>query len=245
MSRILKVLGLLAYTSLSLSSNAETVITSGPERVSLLELYTSQGCSSCPPADQWLSGLRGSDRLWREVVPVAFHVDYWNRLGWPDPFSRASHSERQRLHHRQGNTSGVYTPGFLVDGQEWRGYFRGTGLPSGSDAPGRLLVRAADEQVVVTFQPQHAEPGDAQLLAHVGLVGVGHQTHVRAGENHGRRLQHDFVLLDYASAVLSDGKTASLRPLRTDVRSQRQALVAWVSRGRELAPLQAAGGWIH
>ena len=62
---------------------------SAPKRTALLELYTSEGCSSCPPAEAWLSRLEYSPRLWRDFVPVAFHVDYWNYLGWKDNWSQA------------------------------------------------------------------------------------------------------------------------------------------------------------
>jgi len=70
---------------------AETAVTftSPSQQTTLLELYTSEGCSSCPPADQWLSTLKNNPRLWKEIIPVAFHVDYWNDLGWKDEFSRA------------------------------------------------------------------------------------------------------------------------------------------------------------
>jgi hypothetical protein len=60
---------------------------SGESNVSLLELFTSEGCSSCPPAEEWTSQLRQNSLLWNQIVPVAFHVDYWNDLGWRDPYS--------------------------------------------------------------------------------------------------------------------------------------------------------------
>ena len=68
--------------------------TSGSNQVHLIELFSSEGCSSCPPAEQWLGGLREAPGLWRDFVPVAFHVDYWDRLGWRDRFSSPSYSER-------------------------------------------------------------------------------------------------------------------------------------------------------
>src|SRR5437867_10582189 len=65
-------------------------------RTALLELYTSEGCSSCPPAEAWLSKLKDAPGLWRDFVPIAFHVDYWDSLGWKDPFAIKAYSERQR-----------------------------------------------------------------------------------------------------------------------------------------------------
>jgi hypothetical protein len=100
---------------------AQPLVIQSPEgRVSLLELYTSEGCSSCPPADRWLSTLRDDPRLWRLVVPVAFHVDYWDYLGWRDRFADPAHAERQRTLAGQGLLSTVYTPGLVLDGKEWR-----------------------------------------------------------------------------------------------------------------------------
>ena len=74
---------------------AEQRFSSGPAQVALVELYTSEGCSSCPPAERWLGELRTAPGLWRDFVPVAWHVDYWNRLGWPDRFSTKEFTARQ------------------------------------------------------------------------------------------------------------------------------------------------------
>ena len=82
---------------------------SGASRNSLLELYTSEGCSSCPPADRWLSHLPGD----AGVVPLAFHVDYWDRLGWRDPFAQAAFSQRQRA--RNSGAGWIYTPQVMLD----------------------------------------------------------------------------------------------------------------------------------
>jgi hypothetical protein len=82
----------------SMRGAEEFEIRSGPERVSLLELYSSEGCSSCPPAEQWLGELRKDPRLWRSIVPVAFHVDYWDGLGWKDRFAQPQWTARQRAY---------------------------------------------------------------------------------------------------------------------------------------------------
>lgn len=115
--------GLLACMATSILA-APFVIESPPERVALLELYTSEGCSSCPPADRWLSELKTNNELWTRVVPVAFHVDYWDYLGWPDRFAAASFSNRQREYALQGAVSTVYTPGLIYNGSEWRDWRR-------------------------------------------------------------------------------------------------------------------------
>ena len=102
---------------------------SGKARGHLVELFTSEGCSSCPLADRWLSTLERDNRLWKSVFPIAFHVDYWDYIGWPDRFAVPRHSHRQREHRGLGNVYSVYTPGFVVAGREWRGWFDGDQLP--------------------------------------------------------------------------------------------------------------------
>src|SRR5690349_5159728 len=96
----------LGATTLSLES--------GPRKTHLLELFTSEGCSSCPPAEAWISGLKNDARLWRDFVPVTFHVDYWDRLGWRDPLASKEWTARQYEYSERWRRSGVYTPGFVL-----------------------------------------------------------------------------------------------------------------------------------
>jgi hypothetical protein len=90
----LPVFGLLALAGWACAG--ELSVQSGPARAHLLELYTSEGCSSCPPAEQWFSTLKQSPRLWKEIVPVAFHVNYWDQLGWKDKLASPANTARQR-----------------------------------------------------------------------------------------------------------------------------------------------------
>ena len=113
---------LLLVPLVAAGADAVRLESPGP-RVSLLELYTSEGCSSCPPADRWVSKLRDDPRLWHEVVPVAFHVDYWDYIGWPDRFASPAFGARQREYARTRHVSTVYTPGLVLAGEEWRSWF--------------------------------------------------------------------------------------------------------------------------
>ncbi|MCP5150567.1 MAG: DUF1223 domain-containing protein [Ectothiorhodospiraceae bacterium] len=221
---------------------------SGPERVLLLELFTSEGCSSCPPADRWISELVDHPALWRRVVPVAFHVDYWDYIGWPDRFAAAANSDRQRAHRANGATGGVYTPGFVVGGAEWRAWFRGGRLDlSDTRAAGQLTVRVDGDRFEATFEPTDAPRGG--LDVEVAVLGFGLETEVRAGENEGRRLRHDFVTLGRERHRLA----GDANPLRASGRlpeaigagpDTRLALAAWVSPRGKPYPLQATGGWL-
>ena len=109
--RTLCLLAILAICAFSQSALAEPIsLTSSNHRVGLLELYTSEGCSSCPPADRWVSSLKDDPRVWKDLVPVAFHVDYWDYIGWRDQFASAAFSRRQQEYARQGAIDSVYTP---------------------------------------------------------------------------------------------------------------------------------------
>ena len=105
----------------TLSVAAEARFASGPQQTALIELYTSEGCSSCPPAETWMSRLKESPGLWKQFVPIAFHVDYWDRLGWRDRFSSQRWTERQRRYASLWQSESVYTPAVVVNGREQRG----------------------------------------------------------------------------------------------------------------------------
>jgi peptide-methionine (R)-S-oxide reductase len=215
--------------------------------VHLLELYTSQGCSSCPRADTWLSGLVDDNRLWTELVPVAFHVDYWNYLGWDDPYSSTVFSQRQRDYAASWKNGRVYTPGFVVDGTEWRGYFRGKSLDlERGERAGKVRVVIGGGRADLSFT--NADAGD-QVTAHVAVLGFGLEDHIGNGENKGRDLEHDFVVLSYATAAAKRNNNTYTASVQFDApdtnKSDRYAVAAWFSAGNDPAPLQAAGGWLN
>src|SRR5258708_40149645 len=113
----------LIFLSPSFCLNAEPVTFQSSEtQTALLELYTSEGCSSCPPAETWLSRLKESPGLWKDFVPVAFHVDYWDRLGWRDPFADRGFSDRQSAYAELWHSENVYTPEFVLNGKDWRAW---------------------------------------------------------------------------------------------------------------------------
>ena len=218
---------------------------SGTERTTLVELYTSEGCSSCPPADRWLSRLEDDPRLWTEIVPVALHVDYWDYIGWTDRFASADYGQRQKRLTVESGARSVYTPGMFANGEEWLGWRRGSGVPRDREPAGELEVSLSGDTLSVSYRSASPLPGG--LVVSVGLLGMNLSTEVRAGENRGRRLEHDFVVLSLSEAALDvsdDGRTASVRMVLDGVADSPDALVAWVSAAESLAPLQAAGGYL-
>jgi len=237
---------LLAFAfSASLSAQNLHLESPGP-RVSLLELYTSEGCSSCPPADRWISTLRDDPRLWRDVVPVAFHVDYWDYIGWKDRFASPVYGNRQRDYARSRRVGTVYTPGFVLAGKEWRSWFHRPVLKveKGVQA-GKLELRINEDQASATFAP--SKPINGELELHVAILGFGLQTEVRAGENGGSTLEHDFVVLGYESFATTRNNslhTASFTLPPVSVDAERTAVAAWLSAPGDPNPIQAIGGWL-
>ena len=104
-------------------SHSATLFESPARGVPLIELFTSEGCNSCPEADAWLSSLASNDGLWSEFVPVAFHVTYWDSLGWSDRFAQAAFDSLHTSTAARAGTA-VYTPGVFVEGEEWRSWRR-------------------------------------------------------------------------------------------------------------------------
>lgn len=214
------------------------------EQATLVELFTSEGCSSCPPADRWLSSLKEDGRLWNDVLPVAFHVDYWDYIGWRDRFAKSEFSDRQRRYALEGGSHSVYTPGMFQNGREWRGWWRGEAPQQGRDKPGRLAVTVDGNAVSVGFRA-HDLPASGSLLVHVAILGMDLETTVTAGENDGRTLAHDFVVLGVRTEPLAksgDRYATELRLPAPAVPAAKQAIVAWISRVDTQAPLQAVGG---
>ena len=229
-------------------AEAQTVKLGSPSTlVRRLELYTSEGCSSCPPADRWLSTLTVDERLWNELVPGAFHVNYWDYIGWRDEFELPSYGERQRRYARAGNLKMVYTPGFVLDGKAWRRWFRDHEIPS--DEPteeGALKVDVNDGQGRVVFDAAAGVNLDTPELQ-LTVLGFGLAIEVKAGENRGRVLHHDFTVLSYASTALSkqaDGYAATVALPDVELPAERMALAVWVTDRRGPGPIQAAGGWL-
>ena len=247
---------IVALTGFS-SAYAEPIsFSSGAEKKQLLELYTSQGCHSCPPAERWFNTLTEHELLWDEVVPVAFHVDYWDYLGWKDPFATPAHSQRQRGYSRSTGM-GVYTPGFVMNGVEWRNFFEFRGRPqvhaNTRDADdettvGNLQVTLENSALTASFNG--AFDTEQRLVLNVALLGFDIETSIPRGENAGKTISHDFVVLDFqqrsGGQQTPDGARAwsAKLPVQPEAYS-KLALAAWVSAEGDPQPLQATGGWLQ
>lgn len=237
----MRVIAILLFSCLNLCAQVsaqthERVYRSGEQQVTLLEIYSSQGCSSCPPAERWVSLFDGHEALWQQVVPLVFHVDYWNDLGWKDPFSSVAYSRRQRQFKRQGHSNSVYTPGFLVNGEEWRGWFRAEPLSYVPKLAAQLTAQLTGRELMVTYDG--FEQGQ---VANVAVLGFDLQTLIRRGENRNVSLRQDFVVLSHTSVALNN-EGISMKLQAPDHKAPRYGLAVWVSQHRDLRAIQATGG---
>jgi len=196
----------------------------------IVELFTSEGCSSCPPADRWASGLKGRS----DVLTLAFHVNYWDRLGWPDRFANAATTERQHLLQRAMGSAYVYTPQVLLNGRDLRGW-SGASLPRLPASKVSLTLAREGNTVRATV---NAAP--AQTLAGYWVVlEDGHVSRVKAGENAGETLAHDHVVTLYrpvAEWAASEQRLALELPAASS-KSRRVAFIVTDASGAK--PLQA------
>jgi hypothetical protein len=226
--------------------------TSGTQTTALVELYTSEGCDSCPPADRWLAATFGPGFDLRRAVPLAFHVDYWDRLGWKDRFASSVHTERQYAEMRAGGARFVYTPQVLVQGRDFPSWRSGGGAFATAVADAN--ARPARAQIAIEATPQRsgvAVNADARVpnaserrgaTLHLALVDSGLVSDVKAGENAGARLAHDHVVRAFrvGPEVDSDGtaKIAAQLPWPAEP-GRAPTLVAFVQSAATGAVLQA------
>jgi hypothetical protein len=199
----------------------------------VVELYTSEGCSSCPPADRWLSTLKGKP----EVLALAFHVNYWDRLGWPDRFASPEVTARQHTLAQHAGSRQVYTPQVIANGRDWRIWPR---LPDAT-AASPVSVSLSREGDRVSAQVQARAGAPAQLAGYWAVLEDGHESRVNAGENAGETLRHDHVVRLYRPVpawAAAAGGTAQLNVSR-GVALHPRRVVFVVTDAATLKPLQA------
>jgi hypothetical protein len=222
---------LLASASLSLAHAApnECVAKSGSGTAALVELYTSEGCNSCPPADDWLRKLPRAGFRAEQLVPLALHVDYWDYIGWRDPFASPAHSTRQRELAAINRNRVVYTPQVVLAGRDHRGWSSAArfadAVKSINASPARASIALAlRESAPGTFEfeaatevPQASYRRDAAL--HVVRYENGLSNRVTAGENRGVTLTHDFVVREWWGPIALDavGRAELVRPVARGV----------------------------
>ncbi len=219
-TKLMATTTLLMVASSTFSAQHQCTASSGATITPVIELYTSEGCSSCPPADKWASSLKGKD-----VVVQAFHVGYWDYLGWVDRFAAPAYTNRQRQVAARNSLRSIYTPQVVFNGRDWPNWSTG---PTGLDQPGaREPARASitmqqlgTDQFEASVTPLANRPGlppTASWSAYWTITEHGHSSRVQAGENAGEFLKHDFVVRQYTQA--GEYKTTSAAPQKFTFRS--------------------------
>jgi hypothetical protein len=192
---------------------------SGPNTVPLLELYSSEGCNSCPPADQFLSAVVASGLAPDQVVPVALHVDYWDRLGWTDRYASPVFTQRQYwLSEKNTGRRSAYTPELFIGGREWRDW----GSPELSAALTAIHARPAQAEISLNIQNDSTVKIEASVRAlvksddiklYLALAQDGLISAVKAGENRGVTLHHDAVARQWAGPYAQQISLEFSKPL--------------------------------
>ena len=229
--RLFPLCGLLASVA-----DAACVAQSGAERPSLVELYTSEGCSSCPPAERWLSSLRDSGGY----VALEFHVDYWDTDSWRDPYSDARYTERQKATVARGRRNLVYTPQVVLDGRLWKNWPKAPPPPTvDTTGPALRLQLTPGTPWRATLDAVGANAGDNWRM-HVAVTENALSNAVSGGENRGATLTHDHVVRAFSRALplghaeidlaLPDGIDAAQSSAVAFVQDQRSGEVVQVVR---------------
>lgn len=222
-------------------------VRSGPQTAALVELYTSEGCSSCPPADRWLSSLAGRPG----IVGLALHVDYWDYIGWKDPYAQQRFADRQRKLAQVMRARNVYTPQVLLQGQDFRGWGSqafdeavaainarpsraGISLALEGGRPDTLAVEVRAE----LLRPDEAADAALYLASYENRLVSG----VAAGENRGRTLSHDYVVFEWLGPIAFAGGRIEERkvlPLLPNAVLANSGVAAFIQDRRTAEVLQA------
>jgi len=232
------VITLLLFTNSIFSYEFE--LTSNNKQTQVVELFTSEGCSSCPPADRWLATLKHKAELWKDFVPVAFHVDYWDYIGWHDKFALAQNTQRHYLHKSNGNINSVYTPAILKAGKEWR-YWKFKDIEKSDLDTGKLSLKINQNNLTAQFK----DLNNKGLNLVISLLAMNVVTKVKAGENTGKVLKHNFVVLKQKHIYSNSGSwDYELDAQFFKSEQHNLAFVAWVEMPNNPAPIQAVGRFL-
>jgi hypothetical protein len=231
---------------------ARCAAVSGEHTAALVELYTSEGCDSCPPADRWLSGLGERGQVPGRVVPLSLHVDYWDYIGWKDPYAKPAFSGRQRKLTQLQRLAFVYTPQVMLQGRD----FRGWRTPAFDVAVARINAEPARARISIELGAMdtgvlsvslHAELLDRSQLKDAALYVAAYEnrlaSRVTAGENRGHTLKHDYVVLEWIGPLDfgpgGEFRAARSIPLLPKAVPANSGVVAFVQNRRSLEVLQA------
>lgn len=234
----MKIAVVLIALSVMLGTTANSA-----EPVAVVELFTSEGCSSCPPADKLLSEIAAdAQKSGKLIFTLAFHVDYWNHLGWADPFSDAAFSTRQHAYGKKFGLRSVYTPQMIVNGAE---EFVGSDRTRAQRAIDAALTLPATVELKLRWHDGTAEyevtGAPAGSVLNLAVVERGLVNKIARGENSGRTLRHDNVVRVFETVRIGDARTGKLAlRLPASVTRDNATVFSYVQDPSTLAILGAA-----
>jgi hypothetical protein len=196
---MIRIILLASLFSFSVHAGDPIVVSSGDKQTAVVELYTSEGCSSCPSADKWLSKLVKIPKDEIDVLALSFHVDYWNYLGWKDRFSSADYTSRQRLLGANNRQNTIYTPEFFVNGREARGtsnILDKIRQVNQQQAPLALKLKVSRDKTGLLLELDAPADRDTVGQVHHRFLVYENKlsTDVKRGENSGEVLKHEQVV---------------------------------------------------
>ncbi len=235
-----------AYAPMSaLAQSPACRAVSGKTVPALVELYTSEGCNSCPPADRWLSQQIANPEANSKMIALAFHVDYWDYIGWKDAYARADYGVRHSSMVRANGSTTVYTPQVFINGRDDRSWRVGLAATTPTAARATMEVEADWKDGKLGFRGRVIEGNDAVRIRYA-VAENGISTVVKAGENAGETLKQDAVVRDHAIVSVSADKSFAINAkLASNVKREKSLLhvIAENARGEALAAvtLKCAG----
>jgi hypothetical protein len=204
---------------------------SDAQRPHLVELYTSEGCDSCPPAERWMSTLRKH----ADLIGLEFHVDYWDTSDWRDPFSDHAYTLRQQALADRANRGQIFTPQIWLDGQLWKNWPKAPPPALATAAAPALRLSAGGNPLDVQVDLDGGGAGDYRIYAAISETGLSEN--VRGGENRGKTLRHDEVVRAFAGPARAPAQLRLSVAQRVD--PAHAAIVAFVENADDGSIVQA------
>jgi hypothetical protein len=242
------IIALLLLISLHCTAETHRSYTaeSPANRVALLELYTSEGCSSCPPADRFISRLKQGGLDDQHLIPLSFHVTYWDYIGWRDRFAKRQYDERQRKQVRLNGGRTVYTPQYMLNGKDYRR------LRNLDEDVRHINSSTAAYKLKLTAMPQagsiiaeldvSSDDGDRdEVVAYIAFYEHGLKSDVTDGENDGETLRHDFVVRELHGPYLIEQGSGGFNAefALQDYNLPNSGIIAYVQKLQSAEVLQA------
>jgi hypothetical protein len=230
------------------------IVKSPGNRVVLLELYTSEGCSSCPPADQFLTELKKAGISDKHLIPLVFHVSYWDYIGWKDPFANKKYDARQRELAQKSRKKSVYTPQFVLSGEDYRSYasfnedvnkLAKQKATVALELSARLLTgNGSQDQLQLDLKTDISSSEMKDVGFYLVIIENNLVSDVDDGENDGKRLQHDYVVRKYLGPYFHDKSVDQANhkytvELASQWKRQDLSIVAFAENSRTGEVLQA------